>query len=296
MSSFRTLHSFAVVLEKEITETSVREENGQKITVESKVKKPLDYTVLLKEPSRREKTELALFKDVTYGEAVKKGLIPKVLMQQILGKGDATNPLSENEDKNLEALNKRIADLANEYIRLNGNTSEPAEDTEERKARRAQVLQEWITLQNKAIDLNAAYQSVYASTAEHYTQTKMLTWLSLFLTYVKDPTLPSDSVPRPLFPGGDYAAKDAVLADLEDAQDPLLMKVLEKLPSYWMLYLFGRATTPEDFKNIEEDWAKEKALRDEAAKEKTDKKEVEPKTDPVAAPTEAVPPVDTPTV
>lgn len=262
---FRALHSYIVTLDKEVTETSVREENGQRITTEAKVIKPVEYTILLKEPNRTERNELGLFKDVTYGEAIKLGLIPKVKMQQILGKGDASNPLSEDEDKNLVALNKKITELGNEYTRLgsvvlNGGSPED----EERKQRKAEVLQEWLLLQNKAINLNAAYQSVYASTAEHYTQTKLLTWLSLFLTYVRDPGVAADAAPRPMFPGNDFAAKDAVLGDLETTKDPLLFKVMDKLPSYWMLYLFGRARTPEEFKEIEAEWAKDEALRQEA--------------------------------
>ncbi len=258
--SFKTLHSFTITLDRTVTETAVREENGQKITVETKVVKPVEHVVLLKEPSRREKNELALFKDVTYGDAISKGLVTKLKMQQLLGRNDPTNPLSEAEDKNLTALNRRLTDLSNSYMQLNGKEVTPSKEVEDRKA---EILLEWGVLQQKALDLNGAYQSVYAHTAESYTQTKMLMWLTLYLTYIKEA---GATEPRALFPGADYAAKENVMADLEDTSDPLFAKVTAdgKLSTYWMLFLFGRAGSPEDYKAIEEDWAKEKAMKEEA--------------------------------
>lgn len=272
--SFRILHQFTVQVEREVEETNTRTENGQTITVTSKVKKPLDYTIILKDPSRREKNELALFKDVTYGEAVNRGLVIKRVMQQKLTGNDSQNPLSEEDDKNLAAMNARLGELVNDYVRLKAL---PEADTEENKERLNKVATEYASLYKKVSDINIAYQSVYAHTAENYTQTKMLTWLTLFLTFIKDPTQPSDSVPRPMFPGSDYKTKEEKLDELEDNKDDILIKAIEKLPTYWMLYLFNRANTPEDFKTIEEEWAREQKIREEA-EAKVKKEEVQPPT------------------
>lgn len=262
---FRVLHTYVVHLEKTVIEKTTREENGQRITTESPVVKQVPYTIIMKEPNRTQRTELAFFKDVTYGNAVKAGLMPKAFMQQVLGRADPNNPLSQEEDKALGALNRRLVDLANEHMRLSSETlSGPV--TEETKARKAEVAQEWLTLQNKAIGLIAAYHSVYDSTAERYTEAKMLTWLELFLTFVRDPDMPDTQPPRPLFPGNDYNAKDTAWGDMEEAKDPLLLKLMEedRFASLWKAYLYGRASSPEDFKVMEEEWAKEKALRVEA--------------------------------
>lgn len=265
---FRTLHTFTVTLDKQVTEKTTREENGQRITVETPVTKAVPYTIVLKEPSRNERTDLALFKDVTYGKAITLGLLPKAVMQQVIKANNPKNPLTEDEDKALATIGARLTELSAEYNRL-----KPAKEGEplsaEQIERRKEVLVEYLTLAKKAEDLSAAYQSVYASTAETFTQTKMLTWLGLFLTYVKDPEMAADAVPRPLFPGSDYAAKETALNDLDEAKDPLFRKVIDKLPAYWQLYLFGRASTTAEFKAIEEEWAKEEALRAEAeAKQK----------------------------
>lgn len=261
--TIRTLHSFTVSLDREVTETTVREENGQKITVESKVTKPVDYTIILKEPNRTEKTDLSLFKDVTYGQAIKAGLVPKLTMQQLLAKMGANNPLSEEEDKSLGTIKRRIGELGNEYQRLSSPTL-TGSDTHDLEVRKAAILQEWAMFQKKALDMDAAYQSVYEHTAENYTQSKMLTWLALFLTYVKDPAAP-EAPSKPLFPGADFAAKEQALGDLEDAKDQLFSKAMERIPTLWWLYMFGRVSTSDDFKQWEEEQAKEAKLRADMA-------------------------------
>lgn len=278
--SFRTLHSFTIHLDREVQKTSTREENGQVITTTSKVTEPVPVTVILKEPSRREKQELVLFQSVTYNKAIELGLLPKLVMQQKLGK-DATNPLSQEEDANLRAMTERLMELSTDFMQLS-SAETIIDDKESVKERKERLLVEYMALQSKVIDMRAAYQSVYEHTAERYTENKTLQWLTLFLSYVSEPGS-SDSVPRPLFPGSDYAAKEDKLGDLEDAKDEMYMKALEKLPYCWMLFLYGKASTPEEFAKVEEEFKRqaeaEAKIKEEAElkaqKEKTEAAKVE---------------------
>lgn len=254
--SFRTLHSFIINLERKTPETSTRVEGGQTIVTTSEVTKQVPITVILKEPTRREKQELVLFQSVTYSKAIELGLLPKLTMQQIIGKA-ASNPLSQEEDANLRAMTERLMALSNDFMQMS-STESVLEDKESVKERKEKLLVEYLALQNKVIDMKTAYQSVYEHTAERFTENKTLQWLTLFLTYVSDPSA-SDSVPRPFFPGSDFAAKEDKLADLEDTKDPLYLKSLEKLPYLWMLYLYGRASNPEQFATVEEEFQKQAA-------------------------------------
>ncbi len=264
-TSFKTLHSFTVSIDREIVETTTREENGQKITVESKATKSVPHTIVLKEPGRLERQNLSVFQAQMYSQAINLGLLPKLVMQQKVGK-DANSPLSEEEDRNIAAMNVRLQELSSDYMRLGTDTSA---DTEEMKARRERLLIDYGVLYKRITDLNTAYQSVYAYTAENYQLTKTLSWLTLFLTYVK--TAP-DAVPTPLFPGADFAAREERAGDLEDANDALYKAALkdDKLQTYWQLYLFNRANKTEDFVAWDEQRAKDEAIavkiREEAAK------------------------------
>jgi len=252
--SFKTLHTFTVTLEKQVDETSTRTEGGQTITTTTKVTKPVEYTILLREPTRSQKQELALFQTVTYNAAINLGLLPKLVMQQKIGRDNSDNPLSEGHDRKVAEMNTRLQELYNEILELgSAQGKQEAIDEDARKARRNHATLEYWALFGKVQEVNAAYQSVYEHTAEHYTQNKMLTWLVLFLSYIKEPGT-SDSVPRLLCGGADFSTKEKALNDLLDAGDELHLKIIDKLPAYWSLYLFGRASSAEDYARIEKEY------------------------------------------
>lgn len=268
-TSFKTLHSFVVNLDKEVTETTTREENGQKITVESKSIKSVPTTVLLKEPSRRERQELTLFQQVTYNKAIELGLLPKIVMQQKLAKDSGA--LSVGDDKSIAAMAARLHELSTEYLRL---TMDKAPETDETKTRKEKLLQEYGALYQRAEELNASYQSVYAYTADTYTQNKTLSWLLLFLTYAR---ATPGAAPTPMFAGSDFTAKENHAGDMDDAGDLLWKAVTDKdrLNKYWQLYLFNQANKTEDFVKHEEEW---KRLEDARAKMAEDAAKAEEKT------------------
>ncbi len=293
-TSFRTLHSFVVNLDQEVTETATRIEGGQTITTSSKVTKSVPHTIVLKEPGRKERQDLSLFQARMYSEAINLGLLPKLVMQQKVGK-DSTSPLSEEEDRNIAAMNVRLQELSSDYQRLGADTTN---DTEEIKARRQRLLIDYGVLYKRVMDLNTAYQSVYAYTAENYQLTKTLSWLSLFLTYVK---AAPEAVPVPLFAGSDFAAKEERAGDMEDSGDALYKAALkdDKLSTYWQLYLFNRASKTEEFVAWDEQQAKDAAIavkiREEAAKVAAEKvviKAVEPDVTPAAP--QVVEPIEIP--
>ncbi len=265
-TSFKTLHSFTVNLDQEVTETNTRTENGQEITVKSKVTKSVPHTIVLKEPSRKERQELTLFQQITYNKAIELGLLPKLIMQQKLGKDSGA--LTEDEDKNIATMTARLQELSSEYLRL---STDKTPDTDEVKARKEKLLQDYGTLYKKVEDLNTSYQSVYAYTADTYTQNKTLSWLLLFLTYTKSAP---DAKPEPLFAGSDFASKETHAEDMDDAGSPLWKALMadDKLTTYWQLFLFNRANKTEDFVRIEDEWKRRMAA---AEKMKEDAKKVE---------------------
>lgn len=246
--SFKILHQFIVNIDKEIEETTTRTENGKEITEKVKITKAVPHTVVLKEPSRREKQDLAMFQGVAYSEAINIGLLPRLIMTQKLSK-DPSNPISGDEDRTLASMNARLGELANDYIRLNANSNS---ETEEFKDKKIKISIEWEALRKKVVDINTAYQSVFAHTAEQYQQNRALTWLTLFLTFVK-----VGDKHEPMFFGNDIKSKEEKLGDLEDNLDKLYMGALDKLATYWMLFYFGRAANSEEFAKVEAQWNKE---------------------------------------
>lgn len=259
--SFKILHQFIVNIDKEIEETTTRTENGKEITEKVKITKSVPHTIVLKEPSRREKQDLAMYNGIVYNEAINIGLLPRLIMTQKLSK-DPGNPISGDDDKTLASMNAKLQELANDYIRLNSQSGEESEDQKERKIK---LSVEYNALYKKVVDINTAYQSVFAHTAEQYQQNRALAWLTLFLTYIK-----IGDKHEPMFPGADIKTKEDKLGDLEDSNDKLYMASLDKLSTYFMLYYFGRASNSAEFSKVEEQWNKEieasKKMKEDAAK------------------------------
>lgn len=260
--SFKTLHQFTVTVDKEVEETTMTTQDGKEITTKVKVKKAVPTVIVLKEPTRRERQEISLFSNVAYNEGINLGLLPKLVMTQKLSR-DPTNPISGDDDKTLASMSSKLQELANDYIRLNAQSSTESDEARDRKER---LLLEYIALQKKVTDINTAYQSVFAHTAEQYSQNRSLIWLTLFLSYIKV----AEGKYEPMFPGADFKSKEDRLGEMEDNADEVYLKAVDKLSTYTMLFYFGRASKPEDFMRIEEEWQKqadaERLLKEQAAK------------------------------
>lgn len=245
--AFKPLHQFTIMLDKEIEETSTRVENGAEITTKAKVTKSVPHIIVLKEPTRKEKQALSLFSSQAHNNAVNMGLLTKLAMIQKISKSMG-DPLSSDADTNLAAMNSRLQELANDYIRYN---TQP-DQTDEIKERKARLSTEYMALSKKVADLETAYQSVFANTAEQYQQNQVLTWLALFLTFVQ-----VNGKPEPMFVGATFEVKEDRLGDLEDAQDKLYLAAVQKVSTCWMLFYFGQAASASDFEIWEQRWLKE---------------------------------------
>lgn len=258
----KQLHSFIVNVNKEIEEISTTTQDGKEITVKSKVTKEIPVTFVIKEPNRRERQELSLFYGVAYNEALEKKLMPKVLLvQKVLRNGDSDSPLSLDEDKNLAKMYDQINEYRNDFIRLNSLA-----DSEEQKKRKEEVLGNYLTVQKKIIDVESSYRSLFAHTAETYAQNKAITWLVLNLSYKVNDKGDEEIY----FAGKSFDDKENTLFDMEEKNDDLYYKVVDKLSTYCSLYFLGQATKPEDFKEIEERIKKETELAEAAKKEEAE--------------------------
>ncbi len=257
----KLLHSFEIVLEHTEIKKDVIEENGSKITKETPVKIMVPHTIVFKEPSRREKQELSLFYSVTYTEALDKKLWPKVLMVQKLLK-DPSSPLSQGEDENLSKLYEELEGIRNDLFRV-GSLPE----TEEQKIKKEQLSVKYLSLQRKVMDIETAYQSLFAHTAESYAKDLTLQWIVYNLFYIRD-----GEKYKPFFEGKDFESRRDFAYGLEEKNDELYLKSVDKMALYAGLYFLGQANKSEDFKSIDVallEQLKQSEIKSEKTEEKT---------------------------
>lgn len=251
--SFKILHQFPITVDKEVEETSTTTlPDGKEVTTKQKVVKTVQITIVLKEPTRREKQDVSLHQTIRYNEAINLGLLPKLIMTQKLAK-DSSSPITGGEDKILKALQVQLATLSEDYQRLE---LLPKPLSDEDQAKKDKVESDWFTAYNKAANINASYQTVFAHTAEQYAQGKVLMWLSLNLTYLKV----GPEKYEPLFAGADLAAKENSLDTLEESKDKIYFAAVEKISNCWLLYFMGHANDAADFTAQEERWKREREI------------------------------------
>lgn len=258
MSSFKTLHSFKVSIPQEVEKTEKKIENNQEITIKSKVTEPVEYEIFLKEPTRRERGNLSLRYGKMYNEALTEHkLLPRVFIVQNFVK-DPNNPLSRDDDKNLAKMYEQLEGMRNDYLRMRA-----LPDSDDNKERVAKLEVEFLALSRKVSDIESAYQSLFAHTAENYAQGKSIEWLVLNLSYIKGP---KDSDPRHFFEGRDYQALEEDMYKKEDDKDPLYFEAVDRLSTYWTFYFNGQATDSEAFKRLEDAFQESLKKQEEAAK------------------------------
>ena len=270
--SFKKLHSFVVKIEKEVEKTETRQENGQEITVKTKVMEKVPHTIVLKQPTRKEKQNLSVFYSVQNNKAVEMGLLPKAVIVQKFLK-------DSGDDKERSEMYKKLESLRNDYLRVG-----TLEKTEENEKRQEAISDEFISLQKKVSDIESSYSSLFGHTAENHAQNRAITWLVLFLSHIE-----KDGNLQPLFVGETFDKKEESLFDLEDSDDKIYFEAIDRLSYYFSLYFTGRANTTEDFKVIEENYEKELALeKEEEEKLKKEEEELEKQ----AEENQEIPPVE----
>jgi hypothetical protein len=267
----KLLHKFTVELEKEVEETSVKNENGQEITVKTKVKKKVPYTIAMKKLARRENDDFRLFYGAQIKRAIEAGLLTKavVLNRHIDGAGGL---MSKETAKHLANLSVEIENLRNRLVEL-GMVNE--NDTEKAQ-RQNDLLAKYVSTQQEMQAIESSNQAVFENTAETYAQERSNLWLIFNQTYIEN-----GEKHEPMFKGNGFMEKEDYYFDLEEKEDPLYIAARGKLVLYWGLYSTGQVNTSEDFVKLDER-LKSQEKEDEVAEQKEVKAVVE------------TPPVETP--
>lgn len=233
----KEVFSFIVNLEQEVEKTEVRNENGQEITVKTKVKEEIPHKIVMKKPTRSEQDELRLFHGAQFKRAIDAGLLTNAILvtKHIDGAGAL---LSKETQKRLSDLYESIDKYRNELM-LIGATEK---DETEKQQKQEKVLMQYLEAQRELQAIEGSNQSLKFNTAEFYAQEKANMWLILNQTYID-----KNGKVVPMFSGNNFTEKEKSLVALEDNDDTLLTKISDELALCWSLYLTNEASKPEEF-------------------------------------------------
>lgn len=242
----KALFEFEVSIEKEVEKVETKTENGQEITVKTKVIEKVPHKFIMKRPARRENDDLRLFYGAQLSRAIKSGLITKpVLVNNHIDGAGAL--LSRETAKRVAYLYEKTELLRQDLVRLGVTENSP-----DKKTKQEEYLLELLELQRELQAIESSNQTVFSNTAESFAQEKANMWLILFQTYLE-----VNGKQEQYFKGKDFLEKEDYCFDLEEKEDSLFNAAREKLALYWGMYASNRANSPEEFKELEKELLKQ---------------------------------------
>jgi len=243
----KKLHEFKISVETEVEKTEVKNENGQEITVKTKVKEPVSYSISLKQPARGENDKFRLFYGSQIKRAIDAGLISKsVLVNKHIDGAGAL--LSQETAKRIAHLTIEGEKIRNDLISIGSVEDQNVE----KQTKQSDLLSELVDIQRELQAIETSNQAIFQNTAESYAQERGNLWLIFYQTYIE-----KDGKSEQVFKGNTFEEKENYYFDLEENLDPIYIAAKNKLALFWGLYSAGRISTPEDFEKVEKEYLSE---------------------------------------
>jgi hypothetical protein len=244
----KKLYEFKVTVNTEVEKTEVKNENGQEITVKSKVNEPVEYNIVLKTPARKETDNFRLFYGGQIKRAIDAGLMTKAVLvnKHIDGAGAL---LSKETAKRIAELTLLIEQIRTSIVGLGAVGDGDVEKT----TLQTELLGKLVDAQRELQAIENSNQVIFQNTAESYAQERSNLWLIFNQTYVE-----KDGAINPMFKGNNFDEKEESYFNLEENGDKVYVAARDKLALYWGLYSVGRISTKEDFEELEKQFVSTK--------------------------------------
>jgi len=238
----KKLYEFTVDKEVEVVEkTTSKNENGDNVTVEKKVKKTVPQKFFIRKPTRALFDDSDLFYGVKLSEGIKAGLLTRTLLnKRYVDDGGAL------AEKTKEAENQAYQDLY--FASLDLKKLEEIPETERASdygVKVAEIKDKMDTIKKSLTSLEMQKESLYDSTAETRARNKTITWWILQLSYKLE-----DDKEIPFFGEGPYEKKMDNYDEIFDAGDEFNIKVANRFIYYVSYWSIGRAAKQEDFDEV----------------------------------------------
>ena len=247
--SKKSIHSFNIQIEREVEESTTTKkkdkETGkmEEIVTTKKVVKPVDYTVTLYEPSRRQVEDADMEFSIEMSKCIKKGILTKAMLAKKYS--DSGGLLTEDDSSQLVRLYGRLAEMQVDLGRLVAKKKKSEEEKEKEK----QLTEEYADVRKRIVGLETSYQAVFNHTADTKAQNKTILWYLVNLSYVTDPS----GQEQPMFSGEDY---DEMLDNYyakDEGGDEIFDLAKEKLMAFISFWYFSQNPSESDFADLEKD-------------------------------------------
>lgn len=221
----KSLYEFKVVLpvEKEVAET--KETDGVKTTIYNKVKEDINYSFMIKKPTRSEREEAELVRVQYFSEYTKRGILTQAMLSKTYANYGGV--LSDEEVKHYSGLRVELYEKLKAF-ELASSAGQASKELNEAQ------LKEINELQMKLTRFEYDQGNFFNNTAEAKARNKLIEYLVLTLTFFKKQ---DDIDYKPFFAGEAFEDKLKVLEKVEDENEPLYNLVRDKLAFVTSLFV-----------------------------------------------------------
>lgn len=243
-NSIKTLYEFPVLLEREVDETTTRQEGDKTVTETAKVKKQVKHYFAFQRPSRVQRELAEEERAVWWTRYVQMGIMTEAeLLKTYSNRGGV---LSEDEKVSLRTMEANLLLSLDELKHAQVNDRD-------NKARLDQLADKIVGLRHRIIDFRQARDVFFDTTAEAKAKAKLIEYLVLHFTWHRDDETKDW---RQFFSGSTTDEKNVSRDLLEDAQDELFLGARDRLLFVSTIYATAQGTLNKgDIEAFEASWA-----------------------------------------
>lgn len=253
----RELFSFSIDIEKEQEEEIIKEvkrknkESGKMEKVEEKVirtiKKEVPVKISLKKPTRTQIEDGDMFYSIWLNKFIKMGLLTRAMLAK--KQVDIGGTLNEDDKMNYAKLYLKLFEKQQNIIRYSAKSAD--EMSRDEKERFESAVAELGIIRKQLSDFEAAQASIFDHTADVKARNKTITWFLLHLSYVAEGEGEDEVVEDvPLFAGTDYDERYTRYQELDEEQDEIFLKAIDKLSTVATIWYMSGVQEQSEFEAV----------------------------------------------
>ena len=239
----RELYSFDIELEETEIKDIIKEvkkknkktgkvETTEKV-VQKEVTKKVPVRVRLRKPTRTQIEDGDMFYSIWLNKFIKMGLLTRAMLAK--KQVDVGGTLNEDDKMNYAKLYLQLFEKQQNVIRY--SAKDPDTMSFDEKERLDIAVSDLAVIRKQLSDFEAAQASIFDHTADVKARNKTITWFLLHLSYFKKEDEDKEEGDYiPLFPGSDYDEKYLSYQDLDENQEEVFIKTIDRLSTIAVSY------------------------------------------------------------
>jgi hypothetical protein len=219
------------------------------------VNEPINYRIVIRKPTRSQLEDGDMYYSLQLNKFIKKGLMTKAMLAKQYS--DLGGTFTKEQQDEYARIYSRYYTRLNEVQRFSVRTED--EMSESQKKRLEQSVGELAILRKQITEFESSQSMLFEHTADVKSRNRAILWYILHLSYFVEGDLDEFEL-DPMFEGEGFDEKYDVYRTLEENEDPLYIKAVDKISSIVTIWYMSGVQTTEDIDSYLEQVDKDSEL------------------------------------